>query len=186
MLVGKRVKLRPVEETDLPLLVEWRNQPDVWTRFFNKFPLSHSGQRAWYKGLSEDRNRLLLILEDLGSHEAVGTVGFDRMDSINRVAEYGNILIGPERFRRKGLAREATILILAYGFGRLNLNRIFLHVLEENTEAINLYRKCGFKDEGRLRQAFYDQGRYKDILLMSVLATEFSECLKSPDAANIR
>lgn len=183
MLVGKRIKLRPVEEADLPRLVEWRNQPEIWASFFNKFPLAHSGQRAWYQGLSEDRNRLLLIIEDLASHEAAGTVGLDRIDPINRVAEYGNILIGPERFRRQGLAHEATTLILAYGFGRLNLNRIFLHVLEENTQAISLYRKCGFREEGRLRQAFYDEGRYKDVLLMSVLANEFSEGLKSPEAA---
>ncbi len=173
MLVGKRIKLRPVEEADLPLLVEWRNQPDIWACFFNKFPLSQSGQRGWYKGLQEDRQRLLLMIEALDCHETIGTIGFDRVDPTNQVAEYGNIVIGPERFRRKGYALEATTLLLAYGFERLNLNRIFLHALAHNAKAVTLYERCGFKAEGLLRQAVFDQGRFNDIIVMSILRSEF-------------
>src|SRR5208282_4351093 len=101
MLVGKRIKLRPVEETDLPLLVQWRNQPETWAGFFNKFPLSHSGQHAWFKSLSEDRQRLLLMLETLDSPETIGTIGFDRVDHVNQAAEFGNVLIGLERFKHQ-------------------------------------------------------------------------------------
>lgn len=173
MLVGNRVRLRPVEETDLPLLVEWRNRPEVWASFFNKFPLSSSGQRGWYKGLLEDRHRLLLMIEDRASREAIGTIGLDRIDSISQVAEYGNVLIGAEKFRHQGLAREATLLLLAYGFDRLNLNRIFLHVLADNPGAVQLYRQCGFREEGRLREAFFDQGAFKDILLFALLKADY-------------
>ncbi len=179
MLVGKRIKLRPLEETDLPLLVVWRNQPDIWSCFFNKFPLSYSGQQAWYKGLLEDRSRLLLIIETLDSREAIGTIGFDRIDFVNQAAEYGNLLIGPEPFRHKGIATEATHLLLAYGFERLNLNRIFLHVLADNAAAIRLYRRCGFREEGCLRTAVFDQGSFKDVLIMAVLRTEYRNLLRT-------
>lgn len=173
MLSGDRVRLRPVEEADLPLLVEWRNRPDVWLHFFNKFPLSDGGQCTWYKSLIEDRQRLLLIIEALDGRKALGTIGFDRIDPINQVAEYGNVLIAEESFRRRGLAGEATMLLLVYGFQRLNLNRVFLRVLVDNESAIDLYLKCGFKQEGRLRQAVYDEGRFKDILVMGLLRQEF-------------
>jgi len=94
-----------------------------------------------------------LIIEVIDSREAIGTIGLDRIDFINQVAEYGNVLIGPESFKHKGLAMEATLLLLTYSFERLNLNRIFLHVFADNKAAVGLYRQCGFRDEGCLRAA---------------------------------
>ena len=179
MLVGEHIKLRPVEESDLTLLVEWRNNPAIWASFFNKFPLSHTGQRGWYKAVSEDRSRLFLMIQALDSKEAIGTIGFDRIDPVNQVAEYGNALIALERFKGKGLAREATMLLLEYGFARLNLNRIFLHVLVDNEPATRLYRRCGFREEGQLRQAFYDAGTFKDIMVMGLLKSEYLEQIKA-------
>lgn len=184
MLLGKHIKLRPVEETDLPSLVEWRNRPEVWACFFNKFPLSQSGQRGWYKSLLEDRQRLFLIIEAADSKEAIGSIGFDRIDAVNQVAEYGNLLIGCERVRHQGIAKEATLLLLAYGFERLNLNRIFLHVMNGNAAAVQLYKNCGFREEGVLRQAFYDGGKFNDILVMGLLKPEYFKMSKSAKATD--
>jgi RimJ/RimL family protein N-acetyltransferase len=175
MLRGKNVLLRPVEQADLSLLVSWRNEPETWACFFNKVPLSQNGQQSWFKALSEDRQRILFIIESLNSHEAIGTIGFDRLDHPNQVAELGNVLIGPASFKHKGFAREATMLLLSYGFERLNLNRIFLNVHAGNSAAIKLYKSCGFQEEGCLRQAFFDEGVFKDILVMANLRTHFRE-----------
>jgi diamine N-acetyltransferase len=173
MLIGKRVKLRPLEEADLPLLAEWRNQPEVWARFFNKFPISFSGQRDWYKALLEERRKLLLIIEAIESSKPIGTIGFDNIDSINQRAEYGNLLIGHDESRHLGFATEASILLLSYGFDRLNLNRVFLHVLADNVKTVNLYKRLGFREEGLLREAIFDQGKYKDVVVMGILRREY-------------
>jgi len=173
MLVGDKVKLRPVEETDLSLLVEWRNRVDIWGCFFNKFPLSLSGQLNWYRSLLEDQQRLLLMIEDINSSQPVGTIGFDRIDHVNQLAEYGNLLIGDKGSRRLGFAGEATSLLVSYGFNRLNLNRIFLHVLADNDRALKFYRRYGFSEEGRLHEAFFDQGAFRDVLVLAMLRVDF-------------
>lgn len=173
MLVGERIKLRPFEEHDLAFLVEWWNRPRVWENFFNKFPLSHGGQANWYRGLMQNRGCLFLMIETVDGRKSIGTIGLDRMDHVNQSAEYGNLAIGDEKSRGMGFAKEATHLLLEYGFDRLNLNRIFLHVLAENVRALELYRKCGFSEEGRLRQAFFDKGAFRDILMMSVLRDDY-------------
>lgn len=73
------------------------------------------------------------------------------------------------------MGRELTRFALRYGFQEQNLSRISLDVLESNERAIRLYHALGFKDEGRLRQAQYKNGRYLDVVLMAVLREEWVE-----------
>jgi RimJ/RimL family protein N-acetyltransferase len=65
-------------------------------------------------------------------------------------------------------------LLLQYGFGTLNLNRIFLRVDAENLGGIRAYEKAGFIHEARLREADFRDGRYSDDLIMSVLRSDWT------------
>ena len=137
-----------------------------------KFPLSHGGQVNWYRALFQNQHCLFLIIETIENRRPIGTIGLDRIDHINQSAEYGNLMIGDTQSTGIGFAKEATLLLLNYGFNRLNLNRIFLNVIEDNVRAIELYKNCGFREEGKLREAFFDQGKFKDVLLMAILRGE--------------
>lgn len=46
------------------------------------------------------------------------------------------------------------------------IKKLSLRVLATNTGAIAFYRKCGFKEQGRLVNEFYIDGKYVDDLLM--------------------
>jgi UDP-4-amino-4,6-dideoxy-N-acetyl-beta-L-altrosamine N-acetyltransferase len=173
MLTGNRVSLRPLEEEDLPLLVAWRNTPRVWAGFFNRFPLSLAGQKAWYADLLRDPTRRLFAICAREDGQPAGTAGLDHIDFPCRSAELGNILIGDERRLGQGFASQAVQLLLEFSFLHLNLNRIHLEVYADNERAIRLYERRGFQREGLLRQAEYDQGAYKDVLLMSILRQEY-------------
>jgi RimJ/RimL family protein N-acetyltransferase len=63
--------------------------------------------------------------------------------------------------------------LVKHGFQTINLNRIYLRVLETNPRAIRAYEKAGFTHEGRQRQADFRDGRYIDLLVMSMLRSEF-------------
>ena len=69
----------------------------------------------------------------------------------------------------------------------LNLNRVGLEVLADNTAAIKLYEKSGFALDGRLRSAAFKNGRSVDVLTMGILAADFlggaSGKMKSPGPA---
>jgi diamine N-acetyltransferase len=75
--------------------------------------------------------------------------------------------------RGKGLAEEASRLLLRFAFGTLGLHRVFLQVNVTNQSAISLYRRLGFVEEGILRGAVFADGRFVDRLLLSMLAHEF-------------
>ena len=173
-LHGRWIHLRPVETADLDRIAEWRNAPAIWARFFNPLPIARSQQKDWLKRLRGDSSRLLFIIAERSSRTALGTIGLDRIDSRNQSAELGNLLIGQPRYRRCGIAAESCRLLLDLAFTRLNLHRIYLHVFTDNKPAIRLYRSIGFREEGRLREAIFADGRFKDILAMGLLRSD--EC----------
>jgi diamine N-acetyltransferase len=75
--------------------------------------------------------------------------------------------------RGRGLAREATLLTLDYGFHITNLRAIWLKVLERNTAGIRAYEGAGFKPVGRMRRAGYWLGAECDEIIMDALRDEF-------------
>lgn len=175
MLKGKNIYLRLIERDDLPLLVTWRNKPETWACFFNKFPLSMAGQDRWFANLqANDKKQFFVICLNDGD-TAIGTLSLENIDFASQSAELGNVLIGDQGYLGKGYSSQALNLLIAYSFKRLNMNRLWLRVSSGNQRAIHLYEQCGFKSEGTLRQAHFDDGVFIDILIMSLLRQEFLE-----------
>ena len=55
------------------------------------------------------------------------------------------ILIGEEKWRGKGVGFETLTELLRYSFTELDLKKVDLGVKKQNSAAINLYSKVGFK-----------------------------------------
>ena len=91
-------------------------------------------------------------MQPLETWKLIGTYAFDDIDWRIRSAEFG-IMIGDKTYWNRGYGTEAVRLLCQHGFNTLNLNRIFLHVFENNPRAIRAYEKAGFILEGRERQA---------------------------------
>ncbi len=66
------------------------------------------------------------------------------------------------------------LTLLKLAFDEMNLHRVWLHVFPDNEGAIACYLKCGFREEGRLRQEVFQGGRYYDVIVMGVLKDEFA------------
>ena len=56
---------------------------------------------------------------------------------------------------------------------RKSLDSYKKNVFSTNLRAINVYKKCGFKEEGVLRESIYLNGNFIDVILMSVLKNEY-------------
>jgi RimJ/RimL family protein N-acetyltransferase len=108
------------------------------------------------------------------SWELIGSCGFHNFDWRSRAAEVG-IFIGDKSCWNKGYGTEVMRLLLQHGFNTLNLNRIALDVYSNNLRAIRAYEKAGFILEGLKRQAIFKNGIYLDVLVMSVLRSDWKE-----------
>jgi RimJ/RimL family protein N-acetyltransferase len=83
------------------------------------------------------------------------------------------IFIGESDARGRGLGTDATALVLRHAFDTLNLNRVWLHVFEDNPGAIHVYEKLGFVREGVLREDNFRGGRYRDTVAMGILRADW-------------
>ncbi len=172
-LTGDKVGLRPMSREDLPLCQNWYNNPDV-TRYLEMGwrPSSPADLEAVYKEATEDKNAVVAVVCDKETGKAIGTVGLYLILWPGRRAQFRILLGEPELFGN-GFGTEATKLIVDYGFKRLNLATIYLGVNAENAGAVKAYKKAGFVEEGRQRQFIYNNGRFYDCLMMSILRQDY-------------
>ena len=177
MIQGKRIRLRAPTRTDLPRFVEWLNDPEVTAGLLVTLPMSLEDEEAWFSGMLSRplaEHPLVIEIQQGDQWVAAGDCGFHNIDWRARAAEVG-IFIGEKSLWNQGYGSEAMGLLLKHGFKTLNLNRIALDVYETNPRAIRSYEKTGFVHEGRKRQAMFKDGEYIDILIMSVLRSEWKE-----------
>lgn len=173
MIVGKRVQLRAWEYEDLPLLVRWRNDPEIYQHFYEHEPLSRVMQKAWFESLLHKPDERLWVIETRETEEAIGTVGLVHIDWRNRKAEWGRFLIYPDQYRHGGYGSEVESLILRYFFDHMNMNRLQCEVLAENENVIALHQKFGFQQEGLFREYVFKEGRYRSVVYLALLRQEY-------------
>ena len=70
-----------------------------------------------------------------------------RTDEKGDEAEWGIVMT--QKMQNKGYGTEALTRSVEYGFGELELRRIYLAVYADNPRAIHVYEKCGFREYDR-------------------------------------
>jgi len=182
MLPGKKTTLRLLERADLPIVAEWRNDPEMRPHFFTPYLITMSAQDRWYDTYLNRGDSIVFIIQLGDTRQSIGMAGLDHIDHRNQTAEYGRMLIADRRLRGHGYAHDATLTLLHYAFTDLNLNRIYLRTYADNANALAFYERCGFLREGTEREALYMGGAFRDLALMSVLRKEliFSKGRLSP------
>jgi RimJ/RimL family protein N-acetyltransferase len=174
MIPGETINLRAVERHDVPLLHRWLNDPAVMEGWGWSAPARSLHNVA---GQVEDwlaREIMLgrpeaLIAESLAG-DPVGLV-IVRIDRPEARSVELSLLVDADR-RGQGLGTDMMQTILEACFDGWGVHRIGVRVEEDNERALALYRRLGFQEEGRLRQAAFRDGRHADVLLFSLLAEE--------------
>ena len=177
MIYGDRVRLRHMEKDDLPSFVEWLNDPEVVRGLSLYTPISMVEEQEWFETMLKrpiEERPLCIDVQKGDEWELLGNCGFFGIDWRNRSAELG-IFIGDKSNWDQGYGSEVMKMLLQHGFSTLNLHRIYLRVFEDNPRAIRAYEKSGFVHEGSQRQAEFHDGRFHDVLFMSVLRPEWVE-----------
>jgi RimJ/RimL family protein N-acetyltransferase len=175
IIYGERIRLRAVEREDVKRFCVWINDPEVTRHLTLNLPMSTADEENWFDSLSKrDQAEKPLVIEvrDGDGWKMIGNCGVFGIDPIAHLAELG-IMIGEKDEWNKGYGTETMSLLLRHCFETLNLNRVFLQVYAENVRGKRAYEKAGFMEEGRLREAVYKRGKYDDVIMMSVLRSEW-------------
>jgi len=162
--------LRPVEEQDLDYLLDLRWNKEVNNSIIHT-PLSFQKQKKWYNNLGGTDIVLSVILKENSGTVLIGTTGLYDIQSIHKRAVWKH-RIHPN-YQKQGISFIVGILLFNYAFKTLNLNKIYGESLEENEGIMKLCQKLGFSIEGKLKEHYYHDGRYKDAVIVGLLKDEF-------------
>jgi RimJ/RimL family protein N-acetyltransferase len=176
MLTGSLIRLRAVEMDDLDRYLAWINDAEVvqYIATAAPHPVSRVQEEEWIRqAVTHTRPpEITYAIETLEDARHIGSVSLHRVAHPARHSVLG-IMIGDKTCWDRGFGTDAVMTMLRYAFEELNLNRVWLEVHDFNLRAIACYRKCGFIEEGRLRQDRYRNGQYGDTIVMGVLREEF-------------
>lgn len=178
MIAGEFVNLRAIERKDVPILREWWNNPAVMRGWGWGAPVPSLHAIAqqvedWLAQESALGRPAALIAETLDG-EPVGLVTL-RVDRPEARSVELSLLVGDPARWGQGIGADMLRGVLDACFEQWGILRVGLRVEEDNERALALYRRFDFQPEGRLRHAAFRDGRFWDLLLFSLLATEWTE-----------
>ena len=166
-LYGEKIFLRALEPSDLELLYQWENDPEIWKISHTLTPYSKYTLKQFIDSAQEDifsTKQVRFMINLLHTKQTVGILDIFDIDFINSRAGMG-ILID-KNFRNQELGVETVLLALTYLFDTLHLHQIYCNVLNNNTISMKLFKKCGFSVVGTKKDWIKTQNGYEDVVLL--------------------
>ena len=175
VLKGSRVMLREYRSEDFSSIRAWVNDEATtrWmsTRFWPP-QTEVDTQEFLSRMLQSSHNGYNFIIADVQDESYIGQLDMFRVDWRLRQGEIG-MVIGNGEMRGQGYGQEALELMKRFAFSNLGLERLELEVHMDNKAAIRCYEKAGFTLEGIKRHAYWTDGRFGDVGMMSILKDEY-------------
>lgn len=171
---GARIRLRPVRDEDLDDLVAAADDEAIarWTDLPHPYEREHG---AHFIALASEEARMdksyHLAIATLSEDRLVGMAALSNVDLESHNAEVG-IWLGRETWG-EGVALEAFDLLLEIAFDRLELTKLYGIVLEGNEASIDLFKRYGFHEEGRLRWHTRRDDEWMDKIFFGLLREEW-------------
>jgi len=146
------------------LICKWRNDPKVRQYSRNMWPKTLEEVKKGFEPLPDKQMRdfIKFTIYHKQSKRPIGRIGFNHIDWVGRNA---NIFaeIGEPEYWGKGIAGEASRLMINYGFTELNLHKIIAGAFTPNKRSLRAAEKLGFEKEGVLKEEKYVDGQYHDV-----------------------
>jgi len=173
-LDGKEIYLRPLLISDInENYIGWLNDSKVCKyNSHHIFPYNQHQAEEYLKAISLSKEVLVLAIVIKKSKKHIGNVSLQRIDLLNSNAEFA-ILLGDKNYWGKGIAKQASLLIMTHGFLALNLHRIYCGTAAGNIPMQKLAKYLGMHEEGRRKEAQFKNGAYNDALEYGILKGDF-------------
>ena len=176
-LVGKRISLHGLSEEHFHDYeggyYDWMDDLSLdlfTTRSY--FPNNPARMEAYYQHACTNTNLILLGIFDNESGKHIGNITFQEIDWINQTAVIAYML-GDKHFTGKGIIPEACLMMMYYGFNKLNFERISAGVVADHKASKRVCEKVGLDIEGTQRKHFKRNGKRYDSHIVGALRDEW-------------
>lgn len=177
VLHGNIVRLEPMSMDHIEGLTAVGLEPELWP-LTTTIISSRADMLAYVESALEAREAgtalpFVTILQS--ENRIIGSTRFANFDEASQRVEIGWTWLNP-RWQRTGANTEAKLLMLAYAFEALGLNRVEFKTDAINQRSRNALLGIGAKEEGTLRSHMVVwNGRIRDSVYFSVIRPEWPE-----------
>lgn len=174
--IGKHVRLRALEPSDVDFLYEAENDTSSWdvanaTVPYSKYVLRQYVAQSQSDMFADCQLRLMIVCNDGG--ETIGTVDLTDFSPMHRRGELGIAI--KAAWQHRGYAREAIGLMADYAFRFLRLKQLTVHIAADNARSLSLVKDCGFEECGVLRAWWRVEDAYKDVVILQLIRERYEE-----------
>jgi len=161
-------------------VVEGRDLDDLFRKFNTLehrgayFPMKLQSEPVFRRRFEENgfwsRNEGMLLMID-AHDEIVGEIEYYPITDYLAGFELSYLLFGTEH-RGKGYATDAVTLMTQYLFAQHRMERLQLNIHPDNAASRRVAEKSGYALEGVMRQCWFNNGRFHDLEIWSMLRDE--------------
>jgi len=169
---GNKVILRPLEKDDAQLVYRWINDPATNQYLSTTGPKGLGFEEAWIEKNQTPNDKNIVVGICTLEGQPIGTMGLHNIDYVNRTAVTGAV-IGEKAYLGKGFGTDAKMLLLDYAFNELDLFKVQSKVFGFNKRSAAYSKKCGYVEEGRLRDQFFRAGKRHDEIMLAVFKDDW-------------
>lgn len=185
-LVGKRISLHGLTQSDISPsspYYSWLDDLSLDTHTERSvFPNSEKRMESYFRRTQDTHDLILLGIFDNESNKHIGNITFQEINWVRKRAFIG-YLLGDKDFAGKGIVTEASLMMMYYGFTKLNFDRIHGSVSEKHTASRRVCAKVGLLEEGRMREHFLANGEPADLIIVGALKREWLPAYGSQSAS---
>lgn len=174
-LKTSRLRLRPLQMNDAAEISRLAGQREIAdTTISIPHPYPVYWVEEWIRSISADidaQQAAHWAIDFARTGELAGAIGLRDIDTEHSLAEITFWIA--VQWWGKGIGTEATHAVLKYAFEALQLNRIYAYHMVRNPASGRLLEKCGFRQEGILRQRVRKWGVYEDVIIRAILQKDW-------------
>ena len=164
--------VRPVQESDLEQIMNWRMDPEI-TKYMNTNPkLTLEGQKLWFAKIQENTDVRYWIIEVDGQPAGViNLTGLNREDGVLGWAYY----VGEKKLRSMKLALALEMNLYDHIFDVLGKKALVGDIFTLNKGVIQLHLLCGSRIVEEKKNHVCKEGVWYDVTFMEMTAEHWNE-----------
>ena len=166
-LFSQKISLRALEPSDVELLYQWENDPEIWQMSQTLTPFSKYTLKQFVDSAQEDIfkvKQVRFMINLLHTKQTIGILDVFDIDFLNSRAGIGIII--DKNHRNQDLGTDAVLLATNYLFNTLHLHQIYCNVVCNNEVSLKLFEKCGFSVIGTKRDWVKTQNGFEDVIML--------------------
>ncbi len=160
------IALRGLRPDDRDRIRNWRNMPMVARYMYTDREITEDEHRRWFDRVLDDPTcRYWIITCDDADVGLACITGIDRAHSRCSWAFY----VADADLRGRGVGSVVEYSVLSHVFDTLGLEKLCCEVLDLNAPVIEMHKRFGFIEEGRLRRHIRKGATWHDVIMLAML-----------------